>query len=204
MSLSANLAERLNDQLFLLINAPANASPLMLEIGKIAANYLIVIFPAVLLCYWFSFDHQRRHQALLALVTSLVALGGNLLIGEFWQHPRPFMVPVGHTFLHHVADSSFPSDHMTLALAVSLSLLAGHKNVTGSALFAFSLVIAWGRVYMGVHFPADMAGSLLVALVSVGLVRRAENRLKPLFEKVGQLHDSVFYYLKGRTVNIRK
>ena len=53
----------------------------------------------------------------------LVALLVNQLIGLVWQHLRPFMIGLGHSHLAHVADSSFPSDHLTLLWAVAFSLV---------------------------------------------------------------------------------
>jgi undecaprenyl-diphosphatase len=32
-------------------------------------------------------------------------------------------------------------------------------------MFPVALVVAWARVYLGVHYPMDMAGALAVALV---------------------------------------
>lgn len=198
MFLTANAADNINNQLFLVLNAPAQASPLMLEIGKGCASYLIVLFPLLLVGYWFSFNPRNQHQVLLATTTSLLALTVNVIIGLLWQHPRPFMVPIGHTFLSHVADSSFPSDHMTLACAISFSLILGQKMRVGVGLLIIGLAIAWGRIYMGVHFPADMVGSMLVALFCAWAVKKSEVRLAPLFHRILRLNDYVLGVMKGR------
>jgi undecaprenyl-diphosphatase len=97
-----------------------------------------------------------------------VALAVNFACGLLWFHPRPFMAGVGHTFLKHAPDSSFPSDHATIMFTVALVLAAssapGARRL-GSLMFPVALVVAWSRVYLGVHYPMDMAGALAVALV---------------------------------------
>jgi undecaprenyl-diphosphatase len=74
----------------------------------------------------------------------------NQIIGLAWLHPRPFMIGLGHTLIPHVADSSFPSDHLTLwwAVAFSLALQRGPR-IAGVALALLGVPIAWARIYLG-------------------------------------------------------
>ncbi|RLR17473.1 phosphatase PAP2 family protein, partial [Sodalis-like symbiont of Bactericera trigonica] len=81
----------------------------------------------------------------------------NITPGLIWQHPRPFMIPLMQNFLYHAANNSFLSDHMSLACAISFSLIArATLRRQGLVLFALSVMVAWSRVYMGVHFPPYM------------------------------------------------
>jgi undecaprenyl-diphosphatase len=196
MILTSETAENINDSLFLMINAPTHASSLSLTLGNICASWLIFIFPLSLLVYWFSFKPENQRMAMQALTAGIVALCVNMVIGYFFPHPRPFMVPIGHTFLSHAADASFPSDHMTLACAITFSLLFSRKIQAGLSLLLLSLFIAWGRIYMGVHFPADMLGSITVALLCCCGVKKAENRLDPLFAHLYRLNNYLFGHLR--------
>jgi membrane-associated phospholipid phosphatase len=56
-------------------------------------------------------------------MVAMLGVGMNQVIGLAWQHPRPFMIGIGHTWIPHAADSSFPSDHMTVLAGVGLPLL---------------------------------------------------------------------------------
>lgn len=199
MFLTSESAENINDTVFLLLNAPAQASSAMLHFGNVCATWLILIYPLALLIYWFSFNREKQQVALLALVTSFIALSVNVLIGDFFPHPRPFMVPIGHTFIAHAADASFPSDHMTLACAITFSLLLSQRLMSGVVLLCISLFIAWGRIYMGVHFPADMLGSAMVALFCAWAVKQSEYLLTPLFNRLCDLN----VFLLGRLKLIR-
>jgi undecaprenyl-diphosphatase len=80
---------------------------------------------------------------------------------------------LGTNFLSHVADSSFPSDHVTLMAAVAFSLIYSSLTRTfGIVLMLIGVIVAWSRIYLGVHFPFDMAGAFLVGLGSAWLVAR--------------------------------
>lgn len=159
--------EHLNLVLFSLINAPAGLAGWRLSGAVFAAQWLIMLVPLVLVMLWMSGAPAQRQAAVRACLATCVALGINAVIGLLWFHPRPFMEGVGHTFLHHVPDSSFPSDHGTIMFTVALVLLTSAPLLArrwGAVLLPAALAVAWSRVFLGVHYPMDMIGALLVSL----------------------------------------
>jgi undecaprenyl-diphosphatase len=165
--------EAYNRALFLLINAPAHPGSVMLAVATACAEYLIWSIPLFIAVAWLRGSESTRKALIEATAAGLIGLLINQVIGLAWQHPRPFMIGLGHTLLVHAPDSSFPSDHGTLiwAVAFSLCLYAGLRRA-GLAFAAVGLVVAWARVYLGVHFPFDMAGAAMVALVGALLARQ--------------------------------
>jgi undecaprenyl-diphosphatase len=76
------------------------------------------------------------------------------------------MLGLGPTFIAHASDSSFPSDHATVFAAVGLTLtLANARSVVGWATLVLGVCVAWARIFLGVHFPDDMAGAVAVVAV---------------------------------------
>ena len=131
---------------------------------------LIYAVPLALLWMWLWGDFARRSLALKVFVIVMVAVGVNQLIGLVWQHPRPFMVGLGHAWIPHQPDSSFPSDHVTVLSAFGLTLLRGGAMGLGSLMLAFALVVALARVFLGVHFPLDMSGAFVVASICLAAI----------------------------------
>ena len=80
------------------------------------------------------------------------------------------MIGLGHTFIEHAPDSSFPSDHGTLFASVALTLWLSRLKGYAALIALAGLAIAWARVFIGVHFPFDMAGAVLVACIAFAVV----------------------------------
>lgn len=172
-----NQMEVLNRTLFLQINGGNGTPGWLVQIAIGMADYLIFLIPILLLCLWLWGSHERRSLAIKSCMVTLLALGANQVIGLLWQHPRPFMIGLGHTWIQHAADSSFPSDHMTVFSSIGLTLLFDGAPLVAEATLLIGLCVAWARVFLGVHFPLDMAGAVGVAAVTYALVTPLWRRL---------------------------
>jgi undecaprenyl-diphosphatase len=77
-------------------------------------------------------------------------------------------------------DLSFASDHAVMAGAVAAGVLLAHRKL-GLLTLCLALVMAAARVYVGAHFPLDVAAGLavgaIVAVASYGLVRPVATRV---------------------------
>lgn len=157
--------EQLNQILFLRMNARLDTEGWHLRLAAFVADDFIYAIPLVLLALWFWGGNRERNIALKAVAVTFVALGINQLLAMLWPHPRPFMMGLGHTFIAHASDSSFPSDHATVFAGIGLTLVfAGRRIAIGWGVLLLGLAVAWARIYLGVHFPLDMVGAAAVAL----------------------------------------
>ena len=183
-----NSIETFNQTLFLHINGGDSTPAWLVQVAIGVADYLIDLIPLLLLGLWLWGRHTRRSVAIKACLVALIGVAANQAIGALWQHPRPFMIGLGHTWMSHAADSSFPSDHMTVFGGIGLTLLFDGAIAWGIGTLLAGLCVAWARVFLGVHFPLDMAGALSVAAIVYALVsppwRWAGARLTSLTESL--------------------
>ena len=164
----------LNHRLFLILNASGQPDPLTVTLAEIAASWLVYAAAALVVALWI-WGRRDARGALLATVLGVsVALGINQILGLLWFEPRPFMIGLGHTLALHVGENSFPSDHATFLWSLGFALLAtGAARWWGAMVCMVGLLVAWARVYLGLHFPIDMAASFFVAIAGAGLARAA-------------------------------
>ena len=179
----------LNNQLFLLINAEPGESPLLIELGRIVAADIVALVPVLLVLLWVRGRPERRSGLVATAIAAALALGANQIVGQFWYEPRPFMIGLGRTLMAHVPENSFPSDHTTFMLTVGIGLIAtGGAPRWGKIVTIVGVLVAWARIYLGLHFPLDMLASALIAslfaAVSVLLVAPSRRWIMPLANKI--------------------
>ncbi|MCL5674372.1 MAG: undecaprenyl-diphosphatase [Candidatus Omnitrophica bacterium] len=191
------LLNRINDSLFLSINRFAGVNPVLDAVIKLFAIYLPLIFIAVLLYYWFfkKTDDVSRETLLLVIWNAVLGLFINFLIGLFYFHPRPFMLHLGKLLIPHKPDSSFPSDHATFMFSISLAVFFFNKYRTaGIGLFCLAAIGGLSRVFTGVHFPFDIAGSLIVSIISTIIIFMLNNILLQVNQKLVKFYNRIFPY----------
>jgi undecaprenyl-diphosphatase len=114
---------------------------------------------------------MARHYpaALLVLTATLGGLLISHLLKEFYARPRPDLVP----HLVHVSTGSFPSGHAMLSAVVYLTLgalLARLVEGRWARLYfvavaiVLTLLVGASRVYLGVHYPTDVAAGWAAGL----------------------------------------
>lgn len=167
----------LDTQLFLFFNH-AMANPVFDALFVTITNGRFWIIPGV--CAALAFLYFQRRKALVVIVLALLTVSVsdpvcNRIIKPLAPRMRPCDGRVhieGARFLIGAKSSpSFPSSHAMnmFAQAMLFTLLYRRKRVWITA-FAFATVIAFSRIYVGVHYPMDVFAGAVFGVVVGGIV----------------------------------
>ncbi|MBP8812744.1 MAG: phosphatase PAP2 family protein [Laribacter sp.] len=157
--------EQVNRSLFLSVNPSVQPGYLMGGVARFAAVYLIFLIVPVLLLLAARGKSAVRPVSVIVLAILYSSVLANL-VASLVQHPRPFVDGLGMLLIEHGPSPSFPSRHMAVACAFALGLLFQYGLRKTWPALVLAGAVGWARVYVGVHYPFDMLGSVVVALVS--------------------------------------
>jgi undecaprenyl-diphosphatase len=160
----------MNYRLFHAINGLAG-NAVVDAVMKAAARYLIfvVFLAAAIVCVRRLARRELRPVVLTGAALLLTFLLG-LAEAALYAEKRPFETHHVHELIAHAPGQSFPSDHATAAFGVALAVAVFVSRPWGAVLSVLALWIGFARVYDGIHYPLDIAGSLLAAAVGVAAV----------------------------------
>ncbi|MFC1787649.1 phosphatase PAP2 family protein [Patescibacteria group bacterium] len=164
MPLDAKLTEK--------ITSSSEHATIIDRIGIFGARYLIfVMIGSTLLWIWrFAQSNSRLLRTIELSVTVTLAWLVTLALEYLIKRPRPYEVgdsePLISMWVH---TPSFPSAHATIAFAVA-GMVFWHQKPAGIILLILAALVAYSRVYVGVHYPTDVLAGALVGFVVSWLV----------------------------------
>ena len=159
-------------------SVPAPVDWLMLGLPWIGTNLtLMPIIAAFSLWLW-----RRRQRGDLALHLMVVATGSlilNAVLKDVYQRPRPELW--AHRGQYQWA--SFPSGHAIVGVSVMFTIAVMLRRERGWwwPVFVAACVLVlnlYSRLYLGVHWPTDIIGGLVIGAVWLAVTQYAFRRLE--------------------------
>ena len=155
------------------------------------------LFAIALLLIWFKKDTKEkvtanRKVAILAMMTMLIALGINQIIGLVYFRPRPYTLHAAHLLVKASVDPSFPSDHATFAFALALPILVVNKYF-GRVMIAMALLLSFSRVFVGIHYPMDVVGGAIISYVTYKAIQKFPKYFDYIVNSMLKIYDMIVF-----------
>jgi undecaprenyl-diphosphatase len=173
---------------------------------KVYVQIAEALFLAILLVVCVFARHVRgrpyRRTAVAAGLSAALALVVTAIVAHLVSRARPFVAHPNavHMFLAHARDSSFPSDHATASAAVAIAILLRRKWAWGLLMVVLALILDFGRVALGLHYPTDILGGAAIGAAAALVLWAPPIRrwVDWLSDTVGRIGDGAIDAVLGR------
>lgn len=117
------------------------------------------------------FRKTRVTGVLLLLSLALAHVLNTLVLKELFGRQRPFEALEGvRLLITPPGEASFPSGHAATAFASSVVLIYRERGLLRWLPCLLAILIAFSRIYVGVHYPLDVLGGAIVGTLIALLV----------------------------------
>lgn len=159
--------------LFTFINNLAGKWVCLDSLAIFFAEYFVYFLVAGAVAVFFLIKIKREKIRYLFLIGVSVILS-RLIITELirliWHRSRPFIDHQVNQLIEHGASGSFPSGHIAFLFTLTTVIYFFNKKI-GWLFFISSFLIGLARIFVGIHYPLDILGGIVVGVLSVVLVR---------------------------------
>lgn len=161
----------MNYQLFELINGTAGRHDGFDDVMEFCAVWLIYAMAAVTAVLAALALYRRRVQRVVELgVTLFLAFAAGTILAHSSSEVRPFQTHAVHQLIAHPPGTSLPSDHATAAFAFAVGVGLFLHRGWGWVLAVAALAVGFSRVWVGLHYPGDIAAGAVIAVLAGLLV----------------------------------
>lgn len=168
--------------LFELINAGASVPEWTIDFAIFASDALPGLL-AVAIGIGAAFDRRWRYAFFTALVSVLAVWVIVNIFRGLLPFPRPAFYGLGIQWEQQGIRAGFPSMHSAGTFAAAFSLWSLPWRTPMRLALLLAAVVAWSRVYLGLHFPSDvLCGAMLAMVVSVLVERRFTRPVNRMIE----------------------
>lgn len=121
-----------------------------------------------IVCLIFKKHRKMGLQLLLSMLCTYIL--GNLILKNIFARPRPCDIDTAVTLLlNRPHGHSFPSGHSINSMVAAVALFLNNKRI-GIPAVIIATLIGFSRLYLFVHFPTDVLGGFIIAiLVAIGV-----------------------------------
>ena len=115
------------------------------------------------ICLFMKKHRKMGLQLLLSMLCTFII--GNLILKNVFARPRPCDIDTAVAMLiSRPHGHSFPSGHSINSMVAAVALFLNNKKI-GIPAVIIATLIGFSRMYLFVHFPTDVLGGFIIAIL---------------------------------------
>lgn len=143
-------------------------NPLFIFITHLGDHGLIwIVFGLLLICF-----KRTRMTGVLLLISLLIThLLNTIVLKNLIMRPRPYLTNSEVIrLIGPQSESSFPSGHSASSFASATIPFKREKGILKYLPILLAFLIAFSRIYVGVHYPLDVIAGTLIGILIANLI----------------------------------
>ncbi|MDQ0242955.1 undecaprenyl-diphosphatase [Bacillus fengqiuensis] len=161
-----------NIHMFRIINDSGKRYIYLNPVFEFVAEYTVYLLALGMIFYWFTRSKNNRIMVISGVIAFVMAETAGKIAGQFHSNHQPFAeLPDVNKLIEKSVDNSFPSDHTILFFSVCMSFWLFRKK-SGFLWMMLAVSVALSRIWVGVHYPADVAAGAVIGIASAITVYR--------------------------------
>ncbi len=134
----------------------------------------------------------RKTAVCMAAALGLSLIITNLLLKNSVARVRPYEVIEGlRILIEPQTDWSFPSGHTSASIAAAVVMLRRLPGKYGVPAVTLGVLIAFSRLYVGVHYPSDVLGGAVIGLICAHMALLIVNRFPARSHSSPEQHENL-------------
>lgn len=135
---------------------------IMVSISALGDDGILWIAIGVI-CLFMKKHRKMGLQLLLSMLCTFII--GNLILKNVFARPRPCDIDTAVAMLiSRPHGHSFPSGHSINSMVAAVALFLNNKKI-GIPAVIIATLIGFSRMYLFVHFPTDVLGGFIIAIL---------------------------------------
>jgi len=176
--------------MFVSINHPTGKTvdKIMVDLSKYGREAVWIGVTALLFVFG---RKDGRKVAVLLTITFLILIPLGTGLKSEIDRQRPVPVSSDNLLIQNDTDPAFPSGHATIVsggAAILLLRFNRDKQIIASIILAIeAALVAYSRIYTGVHYPLDVVGGILLGTGVAFAVVASSKYMGPIFSRMDSM-----------------
>ncbi|PEE73313.1 undecaprenyl-diphosphatase [Priestia megaterium] len=167
----------MNVDLFRTINDLGKEYTYLNDFFIFMAEYMVFVLAFIALIFWFTRREENRMMIISATISFILAEMMGKIAGTLHSNNQPFAeLSNVNKLIEKAVDNSFPSDHTILFFAFCMTFFIYQKRWRYIWIM-LALVVGISRIWVGVHYPADVIVGAIISIFSTFIASFIVSRL---------------------------